>query len=81
MQTKGSIYTIFGTHQTESLKQKYIVVGETIVFSICNIPFKEQISDVRRLIFECYNYSEDKKVKLVVIEFTDYAIIWWDQLL
>ncbi|KAL4643924.1 hypothetical protein ACB092_02G126200 [Castanea dentata] len=31
------------------------------------------------LIFECYNYSEEKKVKLTVIEFTDYAIIWWDQ--
>jgi hypothetical protein len=32
------------------------------------------------LIFECYNYSEEKKVKLAVIEFADYAIIWWDQL-
>jgi hypothetical protein len=32
------------------------------------------------LIFECYNYSEEKKVKLAVIEFTDYAMIWWDQL-
>uniref|UniRef100_A0A2N9F1F1 RNA-directed DNA polymerase n=1 Tax=Fagus sylvatica TaxID=28930 RepID=A0A2N9F1F1_FAGSY len=32
------------------------------------------------LIFEYHNYSEKKKVKLVVIEFTDYAIIWWDQL-
>ena len=31
-------------------------------------------------IFECHNYSEEKKVKLAVIEFTDYAIIWWDQL-
>ncbi|KAL6315057.1 hypothetical protein AAG906_030904 [Vitis piasezkii] len=31
-------------------------------------------------IFECHNYSEEKKVKLVVTEFTDYAIIWWDQL-
>ncbi|KAL6316619.1 hypothetical protein AAG906_018874 [Vitis piasezkii] len=30
-------------------------------------------------IFECHNYSEEKKVKLVAIEFTDYAIIWWDQ--
>ncbi|RVW50081.1 hypothetical protein CK203_106827 [Vitis vinifera] len=30
-------------------------------------------------IFECHNYFEEKKVKLVVIEFTDYAIIWWDQ--
>ena len=26
-------------------------------------------------IFECHNYSVEKKVKLVVIEFTDYAII------
>jgi hypothetical protein len=32
------------------------------------------------LIFECHNYSEEKKVKLAVIEFTDYTIIWWDQL-
>ena len=32
------------------------------------------------LIFECHNYSEEKKVKLVVIKFTDYAIIWWDKL-
>ncbi|RVW47867.1 Transposon Ty3-I Gag-Pol polyprotein [Vitis vinifera] len=31
-------------------------------------------------IFECHNYSKEKKVKLAVIEFTDYAIIWWDQL-
>jgi len=30
-------------------------------------------------IFECHNYSEAKKVKLVVIEFTDYTLIWWDQ--
>ena len=32
------------------------------------------------LIFECHNYSKEKKVKLVVIEITDYAIIWWGQL-
>ncbi|GMI66645.1 hypothetical protein HRI_000333800 [Hibiscus trionum] len=31
-------------------------------------------------IFECHNYSEIKKVKLAAIEFTDYALIWWDQL-
>ena len=31
-------------------------------------------------IFECHNYLEEKKVKLAVIEFTDYVIIWWDQL-
>ena len=32
------------------------------------------------LIFECHNFSEEKKVKLVVFEITDYAIIWWGQL-
>jgi len=30
-------------------------------------------------IFDCHNYSKAKKVKLEVIEFTDYALIWWDQ--
>ena len=33
------------------------------------------------LVFDFHNYSELKKVKLVVIEFSYYAIIWWDQLL
>ena len=32
-------------------------------------------------VFECYNYSEQKKVRLAAIEFIDYALIWWDQLL
>ena len=32
------------------------------------------------LIFNCHRYSDEKKVKLAVIEFTDYAMIWWDQL-
>ncbi|KAG2411350.1 hypothetical protein I3760_Q009100 [Carya illinoinensis] len=32
------------------------------------------------LVFDCHNYSKEKKVKLAVIEFTNYAIIWWDQL-
>ena len=32
------------------------------------------------LVFDCHNYSENKKVKLVVIEFSYYAIVWWDQL-
>ena len=32
------------------------------------------------LIFDCHNHSEAKKVKLAVVEFTDYAIVWWDQL-
>ena len=33
------------------------------------------------IVFDCHNYSEIKKVKLAAIEFTDYAIVWWDQLL
>ena len=31
-------------------------------------------------VFDCHNYSENKKVKLVVIVFSDYATVWWDQL-
>ena len=30
--------------------------------------------------FDCHNYLELKKVKLAAIEFSDYAIVWWDQL-
>ena len=32
------------------------------------------------LVFDYHNYSENKKVKLAIIEFSDYAIVWWDQL-
>ncbi|XP_027155906.1 uncharacterized protein LOC113756423 [Coffea eugenioides] len=32
------------------------------------------------LVFDCNTYSEEQKVKLAVIEFTDYAVVWWDQL-
>jgi hypothetical protein len=31
-------------------------------------------------VFDCHNYSETKKIKLAVIEFSEYAITWWDQL-
>uniref|UniRef100_A0A6N2LYU7 Uncharacterized protein n=1 Tax=Salix viminalis TaxID=40686 RepID=A0A6N2LYU7_SALVM len=34
-----------------------------------------------KLVFDCHNYLEIKKVMLAVIEFNDYAIVWWDQLL
>lgn len=30
-------------------------------------------------VFECHNYTEEKKVKLAVTEFTNYASVWWDQ--
>ena len=33
------------------------------------------------LVFYCHNYSENKKVKIVVMEFSDYTIVWWDQLM
>ena len=32
------------------------------------------------MVFYCHNYSENKKVKLAVMEFSDYATVWWDQL-
>ena len=30
--------------------------------------------------FDCHNYLEVNKVTLAAVEFTDYAIIWQDQL-
>ena len=27
-------------------------------------------------IFDCHQYSEEKKVKLAAVEFTDYALVW-----
>jgi hypothetical protein len=29
------------------------------------------------LIFDYHNYFEDKKVEFSMIEFTNYAIVWW----
>jgi hypothetical protein len=29
-------------------------------------------------IFDYHNYFEDKKVKFFIIEFTNYAIVWWN---
>lgn len=31
------------------------------------------------LIFDCLQYTKAQKVKLAVVEFIDYAIIWLDQ--
>ncbi|KAH0688954.1 hypothetical protein KY289_016312 [Solanum tuberosum] len=31
-------------------------------------------------IFDCHNYFEGKKVKLAVVEFSDYAASWWEKL-
>ena len=31
------------------------------------------------MIFDCHNYLEEKKIKLIVVGFIDYDIIWWDQ--
>jgi len=32
------------------------------------------------MIFDIYKYCEEKKVKLVVVEFTDYVMVWWERL-
>lgn len=32
------------------------------------------------LIFECHNYYEENKARVVIIEFTDYINIWCNQL-
>jgi hypothetical protein len=32
-------------------------------------------------IFHMYNYSKEKKMTMAALEFDDYALIWWEQLL
>jgi hypothetical protein len=32
------------------------------------------------MIFDIHWYSEEKKVKLAVVEFTNYAMVWWERL-
>jgi hypothetical protein len=32
------------------------------------------------MIFDIHRYFEEKKVKLAVMEFTDYAMVWWEKL-
>ena len=29
-------------------------------------------------IWSCHNFPEDKKVQLAALEFTGYALVWWD---
>ena len=39
------------------------------------LEWKKRIENV----FDIHHYSDRKKVKLAVTEFTDYALTWWDQ--
>ena len=32
------------------------------------------------MIFDIHRYSEEKKVKLAVVEFTAYVMVWWERL-
>ncbi|XP_071906059.1 uncharacterized protein [Coffea arabica] len=31
------------------------------------------------LVFDCNDYTDAQKLKLAIVEFTDYAIVWWEQ--
>jgi len=30
-------------------------------------------------VFSCNDYTEEQKVKLVVAEFSDYTLVWWNK--
>jgi hypothetical protein len=32
------------------------------------------------MLFDIHKYSEEKKVKLVVVEFIEYTMVWWERL-
>jgi hypothetical protein len=53
---------------------------DTIKLKIPNFQGKNDPEAYEDWIFDCHSYSEQKKVKLVRIEFTEYALIWWDQI-
>lgn len=33
------------------------------------------------LVFECQNYTEEKKVKFDATEFSEYTFNWWEQIM
>ena len=33
-----------------------------------------------KMIFNCHKYSDEKKVQLATLEFSGYALIWWNEL-
>ena len=39
----------------------------------------KRIQKVER-VFEWYEYSEERKCKVAALEFTDYALLWWENL-
>nr|XP_027120893.1 uncharacterized protein LOC113737958 [Coffea arabica] len=41
--------------------------------------FLEWLSKIE-MVFSCQNYSEVQKVQLATMEFTEYAVVWWDQI-
>ena len=60
-----------------------------VVFKMMKITYFQEKNDPKaylewerkvELVFDCHNYSKNKNVKLVVIGFSDYATVWWDQL-
>ncbi|XP_051130737.1 uncharacterized protein LOC127251190 [Andrographis paniculata] len=32
------------------------------------------------MMFACHNYSERKKIQLAVVEFKEYALVWWEKI-
>ena len=41
--------------------------------------YLEWIQKVEK-VFEWYEYSEERKCKVAALEFTDYALLWWENL-
>ena len=41
--------------------------------------YLEWIQKVEK-VFEWYEYSKERKCKVATLEFTDYALLWWENL-
>ena len=79
-----------GRGDQEEVAENYQIVTDNDLSSIkMKVPeFKgnnnaeEYIEWERKVeqIFECHNYSEEKKSHIAAVEFRGYATFWWDQL-
>ena len=42
----------------------------------CYLEWEQKVE----IIFNCHKYSEEKNVQLPTLEFSGYALIWWNEL-
>ncbi|KAH9697996.1 hypothetical protein KPL71_023832 [Citrus sinensis] len=68
-----------GSYKRDGLGRRARIRDDGLSGVKMKIPSFQQKSDPEAYL-DCHNYSDAKKVKLAMIEFSNYVITWWDQL-